>query len=94
MKVVINKCFGGFSLSEETLRRFNELDIGYQRDDDPAIRSNPKFIELLEEIGLEKAGGRFAKLVIIDIPMERTDTWHIEEYDGLEHIAENHRIWR
>jgi hypothetical protein len=20
--------------------------------------------------------------------------WHISEYDGIEHIAENHRTWR
>jgi hypothetical protein len=37
------------------------------------------------------AGITHARLKIIEIPDDIE--WHIEEYDGLEHIDENHRTW-
>lgn len=46
-----------------------------------------KTIEALRE----NANGTYAKLKIVEIPDEVEFT--IEEYDGLEHIAEQHRTW-
>jgi hypothetical protein len=48
-------------------------------------------IEVIEEMG-EKANGRYSNLKIVEIP-DDVD-WYIEEYDGMEHIAEYHRTWR
>ena len=31
------------------------------------------------------------QLTIVDVPDEVK--WHIHEYDGLEHVAEDHRTW-
>jgi len=48
---------------------------------------------LIETIKLlkAKANGHCASLKIIEIP-DNID-WQVEEYDGLEHIAEKHQTW-
>ena len=53
-------------------------------------RDDPILIQVIEEMG-EKANGMCSKLKIIDIP-DGTE-WQIEEYDGLEWIAEAHQTW-
>ncbi len=136
MKIVINECFGGFSLSPEAdLWLYNNgydgkgfkeniehyfssdyrcskaleiwesyLNTGkysivlnvftpdkkhvlYSRDID---RTHPLLIKCIEELG-EKANGACAELKIIEIP--NNIEYEIEDYDGIEHIAEIHRTW-
>jgi len=45
----------------------------------------------VEELG-EKANGQCADLKIVEIPDDVE--YEIEEYDGVEWVAENHRTWR
>lgn len=54
------------------------------------FRTDPTMIQVVEELGA-KANGRFAKLKIVEIP-DGVD-YTIEEYDGMEHVAEVHRTW-
>ena len=54
-------------------------------------RTDPILIEIIEEFGSEKISGECAELKIVEIPDDVE--WHIGEYDGNEHIAENHRSW-
>ena len=145
MKVVINDCYGGFSLSPEgeqaylerkgetpffyVNRRFDEggrvdfdkmerwrpdmegfvvvytylEDLGdfpdnkHERESARYFsareieRNDPDLVAVVEELG-EKADGRHAKLKVVEIPDDVE--WEIDEYDGLEHIAETHRVWR
>jgi hypothetical protein len=42
------------------------------------------------ELG-EAANGRCAELKVVEIPDDVE--WQIEEYDGLEWVAEKHRTW-
>jgi len=53
-------------------------------------RSDPLLIQVIEELG-EKANSKFAELKIVEIPDDVK--WTIEEYDGKEWIAEEHRTW-
>jgi hypothetical protein len=53
-------------------------------------RNDPLLIQVVEELG-EESGGRCAELRIVEIPDDVK--WHVEEYDGYEHIAEDHRTW-
>ena len=53
-------------------------------------RSHPLVLRVIEELG-DKANGACAKLKIIEIP--DGVKYVIEEYDGNEHIAEEHRTW-
>lgn len=85
MKIVINACFGGFSVSKEVYERLGkEWDgYGYAFDND---RTNPDLIAVIKEIGSKRASGHCAELKVINIPEDATD-WEINEYDGSEDIV-------
>lgn len=89
MKIAINKCYGGFGLSEKAYEFLGlEWDgYGYDFNND---RTNENLIRCIEELG-EKANGRFAELKVIEIPDDVE--FEIEEYDGFEWVAEKHRTW-
>jgi len=101
MKVVINVCFGGFSVTKPV---YDELgiewkghgyleneDLGIESENYNAYRANPYLIRAIEEVGLERSAGRSAKLKIIDTPDEVD--WEITDYDGWERVEEVHRWW-
>jgi hypothetical protein len=93
MKVVINNCYGGFSLSEAGIARYLELaDLVITGDfyDRDIPRDDAALIQVVEELG-DAANGFAADLKIVDIP-DGVD-WYIEEYDGNEWVAEKHRTW-
>ena len=138
MKVVINGCYGGFSLSPEAMKMLakkkgrechffkheyeNILDIQYtpvsMKDADmfstafdtvelpedmsnewyvehvidsrPDDRTDPDLIAVVQKLK-KKANGNCAELHIVEIPDDVN--YSIEEYDGIEHIAEVHRTW-
>jgi hypothetical protein len=122
MKIVINKCYGGFGLSDQAyewlmenkgwkLTEYDE-DGNVLKDSNAQIvkatkallgkywavgdnrsiefRTNPDIVEVVETLG-EGASGRFAKLKVVEIPDGIEVT--IDEYDGIEWIAEKHRTW-
>jgi len=112
MKIVLNKCYGGFGLSTEAgdyliekkgwkigelieLRDDSEQEIWgkywFPKDDTIDFRTNPDVVEAVEVLGSEKASGAFSKLGVIEIPDDIG--FSIEEYDGIEWIAEKHRTW-
>jgi len=131
MKVAINKCYGGFSLSAIAVKRLamkdssviesvplaewdvskpeckdigNGFFVGrfgtvfrgdtvYVLNDqhEPATRMHPDVIEIIEELGKD-ASSDYSELKIVEIP-DGID-WEIDEYDGIEWIAEAHRTWR
>jgi hypothetical protein len=120
MKVAINRCFGGFGISnvgfEKLLERkgiayekvsakysfkndtFDYYKAGFAGIDEHMLldydmvsdRTDADLIAVLEEMG-EDAWSWAAEIKIVDIPDDVK--WHIHEYDGLEHVAEDHRIW-
>jgi len=88
-KIVINKCYGGFGLSKEAVARLKELGLeDYSEYETP--RDDPRLVQVVEELGRE-ANGEFAELCIVEIPSNAG--WEIEDYDGIEWVAETHRKW-
>ena len=92
MKIVVNRCYGGFGLSEEAydflgLKWDGYYGYAYMPDDK---RTDPKLVECVEKLG-EKANGKFAKLEVVEIPDDVM--WEISSYDGWETIEEKHRSW-
>ena len=111
MKIVINRDYGGFGLSDEAIREYLRRTYGegnFQEEepdkhgfinflvngeyfyDNYIERDDLVLVEVIEEMG-EKANGKYACLKIVEIPAEVD--WYIEEYDGMEHVAEHHRTW-
>lgn len=138
MKIVINKCYGGFGLSHEGVMEYAERSklklnayINSRKDDgsidfnkmekydgkskEPLIfysksklkadgtlpekgdfsirdikRNDSNLIATVEKLG-EKANSRYSNLKIVTIP--DGVLWQIEEYDGLEHVAQQHETW-
>lgn len=149
IKVAINRCFGGFSISDEALKELVLLESDcleaytpkyYYGGDNPVrngrdwekewqndfakyrdmgdgvkahyssfnvfyegmlydlkssyenekIRCHKDLISVIEKLG-ERANGICASIKIIKIPAGVD--FHIEEYDGMETIHENHRSW-
>ena len=79
MKIVINKCFGGFSVNDNIVKMLN-LESRYELEDD---RTNAKLIELIESG--KNVNGEFSNLVVVEIPDDATD-YMIDEYDGYENV--------
>lgn len=97
-EIAINTCFGGFSLSRVAAEKLSQR-VGFEVSEYlyslgkgfPDIkRDNPYLIEIIKEMG-QDADGECARLKIVEIP-DDVD-WFIDEYDGLEHVAEKHRTW-
>ncbi|WP_059912164.1 hypothetical protein [Burkholderia ubonensis] len=53
-------------------------------------RDDADLVAVVEQLG-ETANCRFSKLVVVEIPDDVQ--WEISEYDGSEHVAEQHRTW-
>ena len=91
-KIVINTCYGGFGLSEQQLNEYKDRagitdkSFSYWH----IARDCPHLVAMVEEGGTN-IGGMYSDLRIVDVPDDVK--WHIHEYDGLEHVAENHRTW-
>ena len=90
MKVVINGRFGGFGLSpageDEILRRGGETVNVWN-----IPRTDPILVEMITE-NSELYSDDHADLHVVEVPDDVQ--WHIDNYDGREHVAENHRIWQ
>lgn len=93
MKVAINRCFGGFSLSNEAVEMCRELGLEISvRPREKEMRAHPTLITVIERLG-ERADGAHADIRIVDIPFDDVYGWEIDEYDGREKIVESCRSW-
>lgn len=72
-EIVLNKCYGGYSLSKEAYEflglEWDEYGFAFEND-----RTNPQLIECVRHLG-KKASGSCANLVIESLP-EYTITNH------------------
>lgn len=89
MKVVINGCYGWYSLSDEALAYLG-IPGGsrYAYDDD---RTNPKLVECVEKLGEAASHGLGSSLYVVEVPDDVK--WIITDYDGVEQVEEVHRVW-
>lgn len=89
MKIVINRQHGGFDLSEAAMQEYcQRKGIEHvNRWDIP--RDDSTLVELVET--MPNASGKYSRLKVVDVP-DDVD-WVVEEYDGLEWVAEQHRTW-
>ena len=126
MKIVINTCYGGFSLSHTGMKAyyerrgiqlyaFSSTEPHQRLTDEEASgellvfycsspmfteesfvssrvikRDDPDLVAVIEELK-EAANVIYSKLSVVEVP--DNIEWEIEEHDGLERVAEKHKIW-
>lgn len=80
MELVINKCYGGFTLSAKALKalKMTEDETGELERNDERLVACVKSLK-------EKASGMYSKLEVVSIPDDFTD-YEIDEYDGRESV--------
>lgn len=81
MKIVVNKCFGGFWLSKKDCEYLGEMPFIYNSYN---RRTDERLVKCVESLGHD-ASDKYANIVIVDIPDNATD-YRIEEYDGREKV--------
>jgi len=78
MKMVLNKCYGGFNIPKELCEffgcgKYDEID-----------RDHPVLVEFVEKHGEYQEG--LSRLRVVEIPSDATD-WEVNEYDGFESVT-------
>lgn len=92
MKIVINKCYGAFGLSDEAYSFLNDL---YKKHPDTYFaniqndfeydRANPDLVKCVETLG-ERASAKWSSLKVVEVP-DNIEDWYIDNYDGIETIC-------
>ena len=80
--------------SQDDTRRYGhmiKLATGDLWSDKNIARDDPILVALVREMG-EAVNSNFAYLQVVKVPGDVE--WVIDEYDGLEWVAEKHRVWR
>jgi hypothetical protein len=90
MKIVINDCYGGFGLSDAALERYTDLTGKSVKHFWDFERDDPALVQVVEQMG-KVANSKYSELKIVEIP--DGIKWYIKDYDGMEHVAEEHRTW-
>ena len=80
MEIVINTCYGGFSLSKRAMK-FLGVSNPYVYESD---RTNAMLIEAVVTLG-RKADGLHAHLEVVEIP--DGSFWEIREHAGIESVC-------
>ena len=108
-QIVINNRHGGFDLSHQAVLRYAELKglqlqhepLGFQDlqlytlhgepwHPNQIPRDDPQLVQVVQQLG-QKADGYYSQLHIVTIPPDVR--WIIQDYDGWEWVAEQHRTW-
>lgn len=89
MKIVINNTYGGFHLSPsgEAFLAFKGLS---QEEINEPPRNHPALVEMVESLG-DVACASCCSLRVVEVPDDVQ--WQIDDYDGVEWVAEKHRRW-
>jgi len=85
-KIVYNTCYGGFSLSEQAIKRYVELGGELEKHDSSGRRidrADERLVNVIEELG-KAANGKYANLAIAYVP--KGTQYRIDEYDGMESV--------
>lgn len=88
MKIVLNKCYGGFELSKFACEKLGCGPFACDDPDETLSRTDERLIDLIEMYGSEKCGADDGgtDLIIEEIPDEATD-WRLDDDDGIETVT-------
>lgn len=80
IKVVVNKCHGGFRLSSVAIDMLKELDVDLVK----LPRHDPRLVHVVETLGTLAGDGN-----VLEIETISGSKYIIEEWDGMEHIIDD-----
>ena len=86
MKIVVNKCYGGFHLTNKAKNKLAKavgVKVGELWVKD--YREHPALVAIVEEMGAKAYDTNVSELEIVEIPDDATD-WEFNEYDGFEEV--------
>lgn len=93
MKLVINACYGGFSLSKKAYEflglNWDGYGFIYRNFKD---RTRPDLVECVEKLG-ESASGAYSDLKVIEIPRKSLRYLELDEYYGVEYVYDRRYMW-
>lgn len=93
MEVLYNKCFGGFSYSDQALEEYcKETGKGFE-DEWQISRSDSVMIEIVKRLGVQ-ASGTCADIKIANIPKKYANHYYIGEYDGFESVQIDYKGYK
>lgn len=87
--VMVNECYGGFTLSEEALSEYNKrrpVGIKAVEVSSEVDRDDPLMIQICMEMGSRVNGSRLSKIQTRSIPKKYSECYKIVEVDGYERI--------
>jgi len=97
VKVLYNVSYGGFALSDETIKLYNErsTELKIVSRYEEVSRTDPILVQIYEEIGYKKFGlGRGASIDIKEIPKKYENYYKINEYDGKEEVSIDYNAYK
>lgn len=89
MKIVINRCYGGFVLSPRATALFQRIE---KCEPCEAGRDNPTLIKIVEKLGEAAGDGPGTNLKIVEVP-DAVD-WYIYDDDGMECVVDRRHVWK
>ena len=81
----------GWWIFKET-RTYYQLSLDGEVARKMEFRTSKLLLEVIEELG-DKANGYFAELKIVEVPDSEIKQVHIDNYDGVETVIQNHKEW-
>jgi hypothetical protein len=97
VKVLYNVSYGGFALSEETIKLYNErsTELKIVSRYEEVSRTDPILVQIYEEIGYNRFGsGLGACFDIQEIPKKYENYYKINEYDGYEEVSIDYNAYK
>ena len=88
-EVLFNRCYGGFSFSDEAVKEYaakTQKEIRKCCQCRELSRTDPVMIEIVKRLG-KKASGTHANIDIHHVPLKYKDFFTINEYDGYESVC-------
>ena len=87
---LINRESDFWSMADDEKKSYNETWREQNFNYREIARDDAVLIQVVEELGSD-ANSRYSELKIVEIPDDVA--WQIDEYDGAEWVAEQHRTW-
>lgn len=84
MKLVVNRCYGGFGIPDDVAKELGYEDV-YDYDVNWNLRGDLRLIKMIEE-DPKRFEDDCTELKVVEIPDNVTD-YEIDEYDGVESVT-------